>query len=188
MSELLANLESDVREKMESRITALTDGLKKIRTGKAHVSMLDGIKIDYYGSPTPLAQAANVTCPDAKSFLITPWEASILKEIETSIVRSDIGMTPINDGKVIRLKLPELTEERRKELTKSVKKVVEDSRISIRQIRKDANDSIKTALKEKTISEDDSKAKQEQVQKLTDDFIKKVDHLGEEKEKDLLTI
>ena len=176
------------KDNMDQRITALGEALKKIRTGKAHVSMLDSVKIDYYGTPTQLNQAANVTCPDARSFLITPWESSILKEIEMAIVKSDLGMSPINDGKVIRLRVPELTEERRKDLVKNVKKTAEDARIAIRKVRKDINDSIKGDLKDKAISEDESKSFMDNIQKLTDDYIKKVDQLAVEKEKDLMTL
>ena len=184
----MSDLKVTAKDDMEKRILSLLDELKKVRTGKAHVSMLDSVKVNYYGTATALNQAANVTCPDARSFLITPWEASLLKEIEMSLVKSDIGMTPLNDGKVIRLKVPELTEERRKEFVKTVKKTIEDARVSIRKIRKDANDSIKNDLKEKTISEDDSKSLMEHIQKITDEFIKKIDSILEVKEKDLMTL
>ena len=161
---MLNELKDQTKEKMDARITSLMNELKKVRTGKAHVSMLDGLKVTYYGSATPLKQAANITCPDARSFLITPWEASILKEIEATIVKSDLGLSPINDGKVIRLKLPELTEGRRKELARSVKKITEDARIGVRQVRKEANDEIKTALKDKVIGEDESKSQLDDIQ------------------------
>lgn len=184
----MESLDQDAQESMEKRMVALSEDFKKIRTGKANVSMLDSIKINYYGTPTALNQAANITCPDARSFVITPWEASILKEIEMAIVKSDLGMSPINDGKIIRLRVPELTEERRKDLVKAVKKAAEDARISIRKVRKESNDFIKTALKDKTISEDDSKASMDKIQTLTDSFIKKVDQVMAEKEKDLMTI
>jgi len=150
--------------------------------------MLDPIKVDYYGSPTPLSQVAALSCPDAKSFLVAPWEISVLKDIEMAIVKSDIGMTPINDGKVIRLKLPELTEERRKELAKQVGKMAEDARIAIRQARRDSNESLKDAVKSKELGEDEGKRGQEEVQKITDDFIKQVDQIAEAKEKELMTV
>lgn len=185
---MIAELKTKTKELMDGSINALNQELKKIRTGKAHVSMLDSVKVDYYGSLSPLTQIASVSCPDARSFLIAPWEASLLREIEAAIVKSDIGLAPINDGKVIRLKVPEVTEERRKDLAKQAKKVVEDARISIRLKRKDANDIIKQKLKDKEISEDDSKKYSEDIQKLTDDFIKKVDVIGQEKEKDIMTI
>lgn len=169
-------------------MTALGNELKKVRTGRAQVSMLDAIRVNYYGTPTPLNQVAALSTPDARSFLISPWETSILKEIESSIVKSDIGMTPMNDGKVIRLKVPELTEDRRKDLVKGVKKICEDARVAIRLVRRDVNDRIKADLKNKAISEDENKRLQDEVQKITDDYIKKVDQLAGDKEKELMTL
>lgn len=173
---------------MKNAVAALQNELKKVRTGRAQVSMLDSVKVNYYGQPSPLNQVASISCPDARSFLIAPWEASILKEIEQAIIKSDVGMTPQNDGKVIRLRLPELTEERRKDLVKTVKKIVEDARVAVRMARRDANEALKAALKAKQISEDDEKRGSEQIQKLTDEYIKKVDQIGAEKEKELLTL
>lgn len=175
-------------ESMEKAITALGGELKKVRTGRAQVSMLDVIKVNYYGNPTPLNQVAAVSCPDAKSFLIQPWEASTLKEVEAAIVKSDVGMSPQNDGKVIRMRLPDLTEERRKELVKTIKKIVEDARVAVRMARRDANEIIKKAGKDKTIGEDEQKRMEAEVQKVTDDYIKKVDKIAEDKEKELMTI
>ena len=175
-------------EEMKHAIESLKGELQKIRTGKAHASMLDSVKVNYYGSLSPLNQVASISTPDARSFMLAPWEASVLKDIEAAIVKSDLGLAPINDGKVIRLKLPEVTEERRKDLVKQAKKTVEDSRISIRMKRKDANDEIKELLKNKEISEDDSKRFTEEIQKLTDDYIKKVDDIGTAKEKDIMTV
>ena len=176
------------KDSMEKAIQGLLGELKKVRTGRAQVSMLDAIKVNYYGTPTPLNQVAALSTPDARSFLISPWEASILKEIEQSLVKSDIGMSPMNDGKVIRLKVPELTEDRRRDLVKGVKKICEDARVAVRLVRRDANEAIKKSQKDKVISEDDSKRQQEEVQKLTDDFIKKVDQLATDKEKELMTV
>jgi ribosome recycling factor len=150
--------------------------------------MLDGIKLNYYGTPTPLNQVSALSTPDARSFLISPWETSILKEIEQAIVKSDLGMSPMNDGKVIRLKVPELTEERRKDLVKNIKKICEDSRVAVRHVRREANDQLKALLKDKAISEDDNKRQQDEVQKLTDDYIKKIDTLAADKEKELMTV
>ena len=132
----LDNVKKQAKDSMEKALTALINELKKVRTGRAQVSMLDGIKVNYYGQPTPLNQVAAVSTPDAKSFLISPWDASVLKEIEASIVKSDVGMTPQNDGKVIRLKVPELTEQRRKDLVKHIKKIVEDARVAVRMSRR----------------------------------------------------
>lgn len=185
---MLANLKKDTQDKMEKALGALNNELKKIRTGRAQVSMLDSIKVNYYGTLSPLSQVAAISTPDAKSFLIAPWEAAILKEIESSIIKSDIGMTPMNDGKVIRLKVPDLTEERRKDLVKQTKKIVEDAKVAIRMARRDANETTKKALKDKEISEDENKKSEAEIQKLTDDFIKKVDAVAEEKEKSIMTI
>jgi ribosome recycling factor len=176
------------KEKMEKSIQSLAGELKKVRTGRAAVSMLDNIRVNYYGTPTPLNQVAALSTPDARSFLISPWETSILKEIEQSIVKSDLGMTPQNDGKVIRLRVPELTEERRKDLVKNIKKICEDARVAIRMGRRDANELIKKAVKDKEMSEDEQKRVETEVQKLTDDYIKKVDTMANDKEKELMTV
>lgn len=181
-------VKKNAQQKMEKTIHALADELKKIRTGRAQVSMLDGVKVNYYGSLSPLSQVASVSTPDAKSFLIAPWESSVLKDIEQAIVKSDIGLAPINDGKVIRLKVPELTEDRRKDLVKQTKKTVEDARVAVRMARRDANEEVKKALKDKQISEDENKKAEADIQKLTDDFIKKVDQIADEKEKSIMTV
>jgi ribosome recycling factor len=185
---MIANLKSTSQDKMEKGLQALVNELKKIRTGRAQVNMLDSIRVNYYGALSPLSQVASISCPDAKSFLIAPWEASVLKEIESAIVKSDIGMTPINDGKIIRLKVPDLTEQRRKELVKQTKKVVEDAKVSVRMARRDANEELKKALKDKSISEDENKKSEADIQKLTDDYIKKIDAISDEKEKSIMTI
>jgi ribosome recycling factor len=176
------------KDKMEKAMAALAAELKKVRTGRAQISMLDAIKVNYYGTPTPLNQVSALSTPDARSFLISPWEASILKEIEQAIVKSDLGMSPMNDGKVIRLKVPELTEDRRKDLVKNIKKICEDARVAVRMVRRDANDELKAQLKDKAISEDENKRFQEEVQKFTDDYIKKIDTLAADKEKELMTV
>ena len=170
---------------MDKALTALADHLKKVRTGRAQISMLDNVRVNYYGNPTPLNQVSAVSTPDAKTFLIAPWENQMLKEIEQAIQKSDVGMAPINDGKVIRLKLPDLTEQRRKELVKSCHKLVEDAKVAIRMGRRDANEILK---KDKTISEDENKRAQDEVQKLTDSYIEKADKLSAEKEKEIMTI
>lgn len=185
---MLNDVKTRAQAQMTKAIDALQNELKKVRTGRAQVSMLDNIKVNYYGNATPLNQVAAISCPDAKSFLIAPWEAAVLKEIEQSIVKSDIGMTPMNDGKVIRLKVPDLTEERRKDLVKQVKKIVEETRVAIRMARRDANEEVKKALKDKATSEDEAKKLETEIQKMTDDNIKKVDGISEEKEKSILTL
>lgn len=173
---------------MKKTIETLKKELSKVRTGKAQTSMLDSIRVNYYGSLTPLNQVAALSCPDAKSFLIAPWEVGSLKEIEAAIVKSDLGMTPINDGKVIRLRVPELTEQRRKDIVKHVGKLIEDVRISIRMVRRDSNEVFKKALKDKSIGEDENKRGQDEIQKLTDQYIQIVDKIAQEKEKEIMTI
>lgn len=185
---VIADVKKNAQAKMDKTLLSLSEELKKIRTGRAQVSMLDGIKVNYYGSPTPLAQVASISTPDAKSFLIAPWEVAILKDIESAIIKSELGMAPMNDGKVIRLKVPDLTEERRKDLAKQVKKVAEEARVAVRMARRDANDEVKKGQKDKVLSEDDAKKAETEIQKMTDDFIKKVDQVAEEKEKAILTI
>lgn len=184
----IKDLKKNTEAKMQTAVTALTNEFKKIRTGRAQVNMLDPVRVDYYGNLTPLNQVASITCPDARSFLITPWETSVLKSIESAIVKSDIGMAPINDGKVIRLKMPELTEERRKEIVKNTKKIVEDAKVSVRMARRDANEELKKALKDKTISEDENKSYQDDIQKLTDKYTADVDKIAADKEKEIMTI
>ncbi|MCC6137514.1 MAG: ribosome recycling factor [Bdellovibrionaceae bacterium] len=181
-------LVSGTEAKMKAAIVALANEFKKIRTGRAQISMLDNVRVDYYGNPTPLNQVASVTTPDARSFLITPWEASVLKAIEQGIVKSDVGMAPINDGKVVRLRLPDLTEDRRKELVKQAKKVVEDGKVAVRMARRDANEALKVALKDKLISEDQNKQHLDEIQKLTDKYSAELDKVAAEKEKEIMTI
>ncbi len=181
-------LNESTKQLMIKAIDSLTSDLKKVRTGRANASMLDSVMVVYYGTPTPLSQVATVSCPDAKSFLITPWEASVLKDVEGALVNANLGMSPQNDGKALRLRVPELTEERRKVLVKNIKKSVEDARISIRMARKNANDEIKKQLKDKEISEDEQKRTQDSVQKLTDEYIKVIDKMSDDKEKELLTV
>ncbi len=183
-----SQLKTETENKMKQAVSGLSEEFKKVRTGRAQVSMLEGVRVEYYGNLTPLNQVASVSCPDARSFLITPWETSVLKAIEGSLVKGDLGMAPINDGKVIRLKLPELTEERRKDMVKKTKKMVEDARVAVRLARRDANDLLKNSLKNKEISEDDSKAHQEVIQKMTDKYIEDLDKVAAEKEKDIMTL
>lgn len=185
---MMEKIKTETKAKMDKTLAALKNELKKIRTGKAHISMLDNIKVSYYGTPTPLSQTAAISCPDPRSLMIAPWEPNLLKEIENSIIKSDLGMSPMNDGKVIRLKVPTVTEERRKELVKNSKKMVEDARVAVRLVRRDVNDELKKGLKDKVLSEDQCKQLTEQVQKITDDFMKQIDQIAEEKEKDVMTI
>ena len=181
-------LKEQTEQDMQKSLSSLNDELKKVRTGRANISMLDSVKVNYYGNPSPLNQVASVSTPDSKTFVVAPWEASILRDIEAAIIKANLGMAPQNDGKVIRLRVPELTEERRKDMVKSIKKTVEDARISVRKARKDANDEIKAAQKLKDIGEDEEKVFLDKIQTITDSYIKQVDDIAEAKEKELLTL
>ena len=187
MNELISIELDDCKEKMTKAVAHTESELTKIRAGKASPSMLDGINVDYYGSPTPLAQVSNINTTDARTIVIQPWEKSLLSAIEKAIMESNLGLNPQNDGSIIRLNIPVLTEERRRDLVKKAKEETEKGRITIRNIRKDANESIKK-LKNDGASEDEIKVGETEVQKLTDAYIAKVDHLAELKEKDIMTV
>ena len=174
--------------KMEKTCEYLEADFMTIRAGRANPHVLDKIRVDYYGSPTPLQQVGNVTVPEPRMIQIAPWEKSLIKAIEKAIMASDIGITPSNDGNVIRLVFPELTEERRKELVKDVKKKGEASKVAVRNIRRDANDTFKKMEKGGEISEDDQKLAEEKIQKLTDKMIEKVDKAVEVKTKEIMTV
>ena len=175
-------------EKMDKTIEALKRELSSIRTGRASTSLLDRITVDYYGTPTPVKQVANVAAPEPRMITIAPWEPKILCEIEKAILKSDLGLNPNNDGKIIRLEIPQLTEERRKELSKKVSKIAEDSKVVIRNIRRDANEPINKMEKKKEVTEDDSKEGQENIQKLTDKKIKVIDEIKAKKEKEVMAV
>ncbi len=174
-------------EKMQKAIDFLASEFATIRAGRANPHVLDKIKVDYYGTPTPIQQVGNITVPEPRMIQIAPWEKTLIKEIEKAIMMSDIGITPSNDGSVIRLVFPELTEERRKDLVKDVKKKGEDNKVAVRNIRRDGNDAFKKLAKT-DISEDEVKQLEEQLQKLTDKFIKNIDGMVEEKAKEILTV
>ncbi len=174
-------------DKMKKAIEFLLSDYQTLRAGRANPHLLDKLKVNYYGAPTPIQQVGNITVPEARMIQITPWEKSLIKEIEKAIMASDIGITPSNDGNVIRLVFPELTEERRKSLVKDVKKKGEDCKVAIRNIRRDANDSFKKLAKTE-VSEDEIKDLEDAVQKLTDKYIKDVDKAIEEKSKEILTV
>ena len=178
-------------EKYESKMTKTLESLEKelstVRAGRANPHILDNITVDYYGAPTPLQQVANVTVPEARMIQIQPWEASLIKEIQKAILSSDLGLNPNTDGKIIRLVLPELTEERRKELVKDVKKKGEAAKVAVRNIRRDANDAYKKLAKQ-DVSEDEIKELEDKIQKLTDKFVKNIDKAVEEKSKEILTV
>ncbi len=174
-------------EKMQKSYDFLVNDLGTIRAGRANPHVLDKIKVDYYGTPTPIQQVGNITVPEARILQIAPWEKSLIKDIEKAIMASDVGITPTNDGSLIRLVFPELTEERRKELVKDIKKRGEDNKVAIRNTRRDGNDALKKLAKTE-ISEDEIKELEDKLQKLTDKFIKDVDKLVEEKSKEILTV
>ena len=175
----------------ESKMTKTLDGLTKelatIRAGRANPHILDKLTVDYYGTPTPLQQVANITVPEARMIQIQPWEASLIKEISKAIMASDLGLNPNSDGKIIRLVLPELTEERRKELVKDVKKKGEAAKVAVRNVRRDANDAFKKLAKQ-DISEDEIKELEEKIQKVTDKFVKEIDKAVDEKSKEILPV
>ena len=177
----------EVETRMQGALDALGREFAGVRTGRASTGLLEGIRVDYYGTPTPVPQVASLSVPDPKTLLIQPWDASLLPAIEKAIMKSDLGLTPANDGKVIRLVMPPLNEERRKQLAKAVGKLAEDARVAIRNIRHDANKKLKTMEKEKKISEDDGRRGQDQTQKTTDKFIQRVDELLKKKEQEILT-
>ena len=174
-------------EKMQKTVDFLGEDFMTIRAGRANPHVLDKIKVDYYGTPTPLQQVGNITVPEPRMIQIAPWERSLIKEIEKAILCSDVGITPSNDGSVIRLVFPELTEERRKDLVKEVKKKGEESKVAVRNSRRDGNDSFKKLAKE-DVSEDEIKMLEEQLQKVTDKFIKEIDGMVEEKSKEIMTV
>ncbi|MEN6420677.1 MAG: ribosome recycling factor [Smithella sp.] len=176
------------KEEMEKTIAGLSKSFSRVRTGRASIALLDGIKVDYYGTPTPISQAANVSVPESRLILIVPWDVSIIGAIEKAIQKSDLGLTPSNDGKVIRLSIPQLTEERRKEIAKTVKKMAEEGKIKLRNSRRDANEELKALKKNNKISEDELFTAQEEVQKLTDQFIEKTDKILTAKEKEIMEI
>ena len=173
-------------EKMQKTFDHLEADYQGIRAGRANPHVLDKLRVDYYGTPTPIQQVGNITIPEARMIQIAPWEKSLIKDIEKAILASDIGITPSNDGSVIRLVFPELTEERRKDLVKEVKKKAEECKVAVRNIRRDGNDAFKKIAKE--ISEDEVKQLEDELQKMTDKYIKEVDKLMEEKSKEILTV
>jgi ribosome recycling factor len=187
MSELIKKQVNDAKALMDKAIAHADNELNKIRAGKASPSMLDDVMVDYYGSPTPLSQVGSVNTPDARTIVVQPWEKSLLVPIEKAIKEANLGVNPQNDGIIIRINVPPLTEERRRELAKKAKGEAEAGKIAIRNIRKDANEKIKK-LKTEGISEDEIKVGEAEVQKLTDAYIVKVDQLSDAKEKDIMTV
>lgn len=185
---MLESIYKDVKEKMNKTIISLQNEFKIIRSGRAHPSMLDNIQVEYYGNMVPIKQIANITTPEMRLLVIQPWDKSVLGAIEKAILKSNLGITPNNDGKVIRLNLPQLTEEQRKNLAKIAHKKSEDFKVAIRNIRRDGNEAIKKIEKDGHISEDDTKYGLDEIQKITDEYIKKIDELLKQKEKEIMQI
>jgi len=183
---MIESIFQDTRESMEKSIVALKNELNRIRTGRASLSILDDIRVDYYGTLTPLNQMASLAVPESRMITIQPWDVSIIKEIEKAILKSDLGLTPSNDGKLMRISIPALTEERRKQLVKVVQKKGEEHKIAVRNIRRDSNDLLKGLKKDGDISEDDAFRAQDQVQKITDEHTKRMDEICKEKEQEIL--
>jgi ribosome recycling factor len=182
----------DVVKDLETRMQAAADLLTRefsgVRTGRANTALLDSVRVDAYGAQTPINQLASLSVPDPRTLIIQPWDASQIGAIEKAILKSDLGLTPGNDGKIIRLTMPSLTEERRKQLAKTVGKLAEEARVAVRNVRRDANDRLKTLAKEKKVSQDEERKGHEQIQKSTDKFIARIDELTRKKEQEILAI
>lgn len=179
---------TNFKERMEKSIGAFKEKLSEIRAGRANPAILNKVKIDYYGTPTPINQVAGVSVPEARLIVIQPWDVSVLKDIEKAILASDIGLNPNNDGKVIRLAFPELTEERRKELAKEIRKIAEEAKVAIRAIRRDGIDEAKAKQKNSEITEDELKSAETEIQKITDKYIDEIDKILADKEKEIMSV
>ncbi len=185
---MIKEIIQDAEQRMQKSIEMLEDNFSKIRTGRAHPSILDTIKVEYYGSEVPVSQVANITVEDARTLVVQPWEQQMVSVVEKAIMTSDLGVNPVTVGNVMRIPLPPLTEERRRELTKVARAEAENARVAIRNIRRDANNDIKALLKEKEISEDEARRAEEQIQKVTDKYVEQVDALLKEKEQALMEV
>ncbi len=183
---MIEELYEETRDRMAKTIEALKHELNRVRTGRASLSLLDGIRVDYYGTPTALNQMASLSIPESRLIVIQPWDTSVIKEIEKALLKSDLGLTPSSDGKVVRIAIPPLTEERRKQLVKVVYKMSEDHKVAVRNIRRDTNEMLKSFKKDGDISEDEAFKAQDEVQKITDEFIKRIDETIKVKEKEIL--
>lgn len=184
----MENIKQQASEKMQKTLDSLLHQFSKIRTGRASASILDDVKINYYGQPTPVKQLCNISIPEARLIVVQPWDKTTLADIEKAILAANLGITPENDGNVIRMPFQPLTEEKRKDIVKSLKKMTEDARVAVRNIRRDANEDIKKSKKDSEISEDDEKKLLKEVQDVTDEWIKKVDEAEKVKEKEILEI
>jgi ribosome recycling factor len=183
---MIDDIYQDTKESMSKSIEALERELKRVRTGRASLSILDGIKVDYYGTLTPLNQMATLAVPESRLITIQPWDVSVIKDIEKALLKSDLGLTPANDGKILRISIPPLTEERRKELVKLVHKMCEEHKVSVRNVRRDSNELLKSLKKDGDISEDETFKAQDEVQKITDEHVKLIDECYTKKEKEIL--
>jgi ribosome recycling factor len=184
----LKELNNDLKRRMESAVADFQGTLASTRTGRASVHMLDQVKVDYYGIPTPISQIAQLSAPEAQLIMVSPWDPTVLKEIEKAIQTSDLGFNPISDGKVIRLPIPPMTEERRRDVCKHLHKLLEDHRTAVRNVRRDGNEALKKLAKEKKISEDEEKRALDEVQKMTDDEIRRMEELSRKKEADVMQV
>lgn len=185
---MIADVKSNANAGMTKALESFKRDLSKVRTGRASLSLLDDIKVDYYGTPTPLNQVGSMAVPEPRLITIQPWEKNLIAEIEKAILKADLGLNPSSDGQIIRLVFPPLTEERRREMVKQVKRMGEDAKVGIRSVRREANDTLKKLEKDKDITEDEQKRGEKEIQDLTDDYVARVDKVIEEKEKDLMEI
>jgi ribosome recycling factor len=183
---MIESIYAETRERMGKSVGALKSEFKRIRTGRASLALLDGIRVDYYGTLTPLNQMASLAVPESRLITIQPWDISVIKEIEKAILKSDLGLTPSSDGKIVRIAIPPLTEDRRKEIVKIANKMSEEYKVAVRNIRRDSNELLKGLKKDGDISEDEAFKAQEQVQKITDEYIRRIDDVYQEKEKEIL--
>ena len=179
---------TNIEERMNKTISVYKENLSEIRAGRANPAILNKVTVSYYGTPTPINQVAGISVPEARLIVIQPWDMSILKEIERAILASDIGITPNNDGRVIRLNFPELNEERRKEIVKDIRKMGEEAKVAVRAVRRDGIDEFKKKQKDSEITEDELKQAEEQIQKLTDKYVEQIDKVADEKEKEIMTL
>lgn len=185
---MIKEIEKNLQEKMDKTLHVLKHEYASIRAGRANPALLDRITVEYYGTETPLNQLANITAPEARVLNISPWDSKAIPAIEKAIQKSDLGMNPSNDGKIIRLVVPQLTEERRKDLVKTVKKLAEEAKVAVRNLRRDANDHLKKLKKDNEITEDELKKSEEDTQKVTDKFVKEIDKMAEAKEKEIMEV
>lgn len=185
---MLNDIYADAQDRMRKALESLDQDYKRVRTGRASVALVDGLRVEYYGTSTPLNQLATLTIPEPRTIMIQPWDSTIIGDIEKAILKSELGLTPMNDGKIVRINIPPLTAERRRDLVKIIRKMSEETKVAVRNIRRDINEMIKELKKEKEISEDEQFRAQEETQKITDEFIKKVDAVFGTKEKEILEI